>query len=138
MCAAKLLCFQAVSGFESRRLHHLKKAKNLPQKSANCCQLLLPTLLFFLAFQYESFTLCEERQPMAHYTLIARVNAGNGKFPFVNVQFTKDHRPIPIEGATYYLRPSGGTRTPLNIGRDLAAAHAALRGGVARAPLVRR
>jgi integrase/recombinase XerD len=63
---------------------------------------------------------------MAHYTLIARVNAGNGKFPFVNVQFTKNHRPIPIEGATYYLRPSGGTRTPLKIGRDLAAAHAAL------------
>jgi hypothetical protein len=26
---------------------------------------------------------------MAHYTLIARINAGGGKFPFVNVQFTK-------------------------------------------------
>jgi hypothetical protein len=36
---------------------------------------------------------------MAHYTLIARINAGNGKFPFVNVQFSKNHRPIPIEGA---------------------------------------
>jgi hypothetical protein len=63
---------------------------------------------------------------MAHYTLIARINAGNGKFPFVNVQFTKNHRPIPIEGATYYLRRSGGARTPLKIGRDLAAAYAAL------------
>jgi len=45
---------------------------------------------------------------MAHYTLIARINAGNGKFPFVKVQFSKNHRPIPIEGATYYLRPSNG------------------------------
>jgi hypothetical protein len=63
---------------------------------------------------------------MGHYTLIARINAGGGKFPFVNVQFTKNHRPIPIEGATYYLRRSGGTRTPLKIGKDLAAAHAAL------------
>jgi len=27
---------------------------------------------------------------MAHYTLIARINAGNGKFPFVNVQFSKN------------------------------------------------
>jgi hypothetical protein len=62
----------------------------------------------------------------AHYTLIARINSGGGKFPFVNVQFTKNHRPIPIEGATYYLRRSGGTRTPLKIGKDLAAAHAAL------------
>ena len=26
---------------------------------------------------------------MAHYTLIARINAGDGKFPFVNVQFSK-------------------------------------------------
>lgn len=43
---------------------------------------------------------------MPHYTLIARINAGDGKFPFVNVQFSKNHRPIPIEGATYYLRPS--------------------------------
>jgi integrase len=63
---------------------------------------------------------------MAHYTLIARVNAGDGKFPFVNVQFAKSHRPIPIEGATYYLRPSGGKRTPIRIGKDLAAAHSAL------------
>jgi integrase len=64
---------------------------------------------------------------MAHYTLIARVNAGNGKFPFVNVQFSKNHRPIPIEGATYYLRPSNGAnRTPIRIGKDVAAAHTAL------------
>jgi hypothetical protein len=63
---------------------------------------------------------------MAHYTLIARINAGDGKFPFVNVQFSKSHRPIPIEGATYYLRPSGGKRTPIRIGKDLATAHSAL------------
>jgi len=35
---------------------------------------------------------------MAHYTLIARINTGDGRFPFVNVQFSKNHRPIPIEG----------------------------------------
>jgi len=29
---------------------------------------------------------------MAHYSLIAGINARNGKFPFVNVQFTKGHR----------------------------------------------
>lgn len=64
---------------------------------------------------------------MAHYTLIARINAGDGKFPFVNVQFSKNHRPIPIEGATYYLRPGNrGRRTPIKIGRDLHAAVAAL------------
>ena len=63
---------------------------------------------------------------MAHYTLIARINAGNGRFPFVNVQFTKTHRPIPIAAATYDLRRSGGVRTPIRIGKDLAAAHAAL------------
>ena len=58
---------------------------------------------------------------MAHYTLIARINAGNGKFPFVNVQFSRNHRPLPIEGATYYLRPSNGCkRTPIRIGKDLA------------------
>jgi len=64
---------------------------------------------------------------MAHYTLIARINAGDGKFPFVNVQFSKNHRPIPIEGATYYLRPSNrGRRAPIKIGKDLHAAMAAL------------
>ncbi len=64
---------------------------------------------------------------MAHYTLIARINAGDGKFPFVSVQFSKNHRPIPIEGATYYLRPGNrGSRTPIRIGKDLNAAVAAL------------
>jgi integrase len=64
---------------------------------------------------------------MAHHTLVARINAGNGKFPFVNVQFSKNHRPIPIEGATYYLRPtSRGKRTPIRIGTDVSAAHTAL------------
>jgi len=64
---------------------------------------------------------------MAHYTLIARINAGDGKFPFVNVQFSKNHRSFPIEGATYYLRPSSsGKRTPIKIGKDVAVAHTAL------------
>src|SRR5690349_23484093 len=64
---------------------------------------------------------------MTHYTLIARINAGDGKFPFVNVQFSKNHRPIPIEGATYYLRPGNrGRRTPIRIGRELHAAVTAL------------
>jgi integrase len=64
---------------------------------------------------------------MAHYTLIARINAGNGKFPFVNVQFSKNHRPIAIGGATYYLRPTcSGKRTPIKIGKDVGAAHTAL------------
>jgi hypothetical protein len=38
---------------------------------------------------------------MAHYSLIARIKSSDGKFPFINVQFWKNHRPIPIEGATY-------------------------------------
>jgi hypothetical protein len=64
---------------------------------------------------------------MAHYTLIARINTGDGRFPFVNVQFSKNHRPTPIEGATYYLRPtSGSKRTPIKIGKDVGAAHTAL------------
>ena len=76
-------------GFESHRLHHLKNSKNLPQKTANCYQVLLPALHFPLAFEHESFTLCEENG-YGHYTLIARINAGDGKFPFVNVQFSKN------------------------------------------------
>lgn len=64
---------------------------------------------------------------MAHYTLIARINGGGGKFPFVKVQFSKNHRPMPIEGATYYLRPSNrGRRTPIRIGKDLSTAVAAM------------
>jgi hypothetical protein len=43
---------------------------------------------------------------MAHITLIARINDGSGKLPFVKVEFSKNHRPIAIEGGTYYLRPS--------------------------------
>ncbi|MGB8323391.1 MAG: hypothetical protein WCE52_10565, partial [Candidatus Acidiferrum sp.] len=59
---------------------------------------------------------------MAHFTLIARINSGDGRFPFVNVQFSKNHRPLPIVGATYYLRPtSGDRRTPMKIGKDDAA-----------------
>jgi hypothetical protein len=29
---------------------------------------------------------------MAHYALIARINAGDGRFPFVNVQFSSETR----------------------------------------------
>src|SRR5260370_3686663 len=58
---------------------------------------------------------------MSHYTVVARINAGDGKFPFVKVQFSKNHRPVPIEGATYYLRPSScGKRTPIKIPRTWA------------------
>jgi len=39
---------------------------------------------------------------VANYALIARINAGDGKFPFVSGQFSKNHRPIPIEATTYY------------------------------------
>jgi len=64
---------------------------------------------------------------MAHHTLLARINSGDGKFPFVNVQFSKNHRPIPIENATYYLRPSSGEkRTPIRVGKDVGAAYTAL------------
>jgi hypothetical protein len=64
---------------------------------------------------------------MAHYTLIARINAGGGKFPFVTVAFSKNRRPIPIEGATYYLRPSrGDKRNPIRVGKDVGLAHTTL------------
>jgi len=66
---------------------------------------------------------------MANYTLIAPINASNGKFPFVSVQYSKNHRPIPIEGATCYLRPtSRGKRTPIRIGKGVAVAHTAMVG----------
>src|SRR5438034_7302220 len=48
--------------FEPHRLHHLKKLKNLPSKTANCYQVLLPALHFPLAFKHESFTLCQENR----------------------------------------------------------------------------
>jgi integrase len=57
---------------------------------------------------------------------MASVNAGNGKFPFVKVPFSKNHRPIAVPGATYYLRPTGGKRTPIRIGKDVSAAYTAL------------
>src|SRR5260370_33259467 len=60
-------------------------------------------------------------------TLIARSNAGEEKCPYIHGQFSKNHRPIPIEGATYYLRPgSRGRRTPIRMGKDVNAAIAAL------------
>ena len=56
-----------------------------------------------------------------------RITAGNGKFPLVHVPFSKNHRPIPIAGATYYLRPTTrGNRTPIRMGKDVAAAHTAM------------
>jgi hypothetical protein len=64
---------------------------------------------------------------MANDTLIARINAGNGRFPFVPVPFSKNHRPIPIAGATYYLRPTTReNRTPIRMGKDVAVAHTAM------------
>jgi hypothetical protein len=30
---------------------------------------------------------------MAHYALIARIKSGDGKFPFIDVQFSKNHQP---------------------------------------------
>jgi len=64
---------------------------------------------------------------MAHYALIARINSGDGRFPFVNVQFSRHLRPIPVEGAAYYPRPSSGSkRTPIKIGKDISTAHTAL------------
>src|SRR5882762_5012388 len=75
----------------------------------------------------KSETKSRGKTDMVHYTLIARINAGDGKFPFVNVQFSKNHRPVPIEGATYYLRPtSGDKRTPIKIGKDISLAYTAL------------
>jgi hypothetical protein len=63
---------------------------------------------------------------VAHITLIARINDGSGKFPFVKVEFSKNHRPIAIEGGTYCLCPSCGNRTPIHVGRDIDVAYAAL------------
>ena len=61
---------------------------------------------------------------MTHYTFIERINTSDGRFPLVNVQFSKNHRPTPIEEATYYLRPSSGCkRTSIEIGFSLAAAY---------------
>jgi hypothetical protein len=34
---------------------------------------------------------------MAHYTLIARINTGDGRFPFVNVQFDRPRRDIHVQ-----------------------------------------
>ena len=79
-------------GFESHRLHQLFHV----QKTANCYQLLGCQICFFLL----------------HYTFIARINAGDGRFPFVNVQFSRNHRPIPIGEATYDLRPSPSNALP--------------------------
>src|ERR1700694_1729762 len=82
---------------------------------------------FSSCIQTRIFQACRGKTDMAHYTLIARINTGDGKFPFFNVQFSKNHRPIPIEGATYYLRPSSsGKRTPIKIGKDVAIAHTSL------------
>jgi len=49
------------------------------------------------------------------------------QIPFVSVQFSKNHRPIPTAGATYYLRPSDGDkRTPIKIGKDISLAQTAI------------
>jgi len=63
---------------------------------------------------------------MTHVTLLARINAGSGKFPFVTVKFSKNHRPVVVENSTYYLRRSNGDRTPIIVRKDLEAAFAAM------------
>ena len=86
------------------------------------------------AFKQESFTLGEENG-YGPLHVIACINAGDGQFPSVNLQFSKNHRPIPIEGATYYLPPgSSGTRTPIKIGKDAGVAHTSLIGIEDRRP----
>jgi hypothetical protein len=119
MCAAKLLCFQAVSGFESHRLHHLKK--NLPQKTANCSQL----CCFFL---HSNMNLSGFAGKTAHGALHAhRAHQRRQRKISLRQRAVHEDSPAdPIPGATYYLRRSGGARTPILIGKDLAAAHAAL------------
>src|SRR5271167_2960838 len=49
-------------GFESHRLHQLKKPQSLSLKTADCYQPLLPVFVFPLAFKHESFTLSEEHR----------------------------------------------------------------------------
>ena len=65
---------------------------------------------------------------MAHYALIARINAGDGKFPFVNTQFSKNHRPIgpSKEQPTTCVLATGASAHLSEFGRDLYAAVAAL------------
>jgi integrase/recombinase XerD len=88
----------------------------------HCCQ-----LSFFLLHSSMNLSSFRRNTDMAHHTLLARINSGDGKFPFVNVQFSKNHRPIPIENATYYLRRSSGEkRTPIPVGKDVCAAYTAL------------
>jgi integrase len=72
-------------------------------------------------------TLCEENS-LWRTTRSSRVSTpATGNFRLSNVQFSRNHRPIPIEGATYYVRPGNrGSRTPIRIGKDLSAAVAAL------------
>jgi hypothetical protein len=50
------------------------KPKKLPQKIANCYQLLLPDFDFPLAFKHESFTLCEENGYGALHGAASAVN----------------------------------------------------------------
>jgi hypothetical protein len=89
----------------------------------------LPALHFPRAFKHESFTLCEENGygPITLSSHASTQASGDGKSLFINVQFSKNHRPVPIEGANYYLRPStSGERTPIKIGKDVTMAHTAL------------
>src|SRR5712691_6971734 len=112
-------------GFESHRLHHLNQRTYLRKPLTVAST--VASFRFSSCIQTRIFQACRGKTDMAHYTLIARINTGDGRFPFVNVQFSKNHRPTPIEGATYYLRPtSGGKRTPIKIGKDVGAAHTAL------------
>lgn len=61
---------------------------------------------------------------MTHATLLARIYVGNGKSRYVRVLYSKNHRPIAVDRATYYLRPGSGDRTPIRVGKDLDIAFA--------------
>jgi len=73
---------------------------------------------------------------MAHYTFIARINAGDGNFPFVNVQFSKNHRRNLTMKATRTTAAltfrttiplrSGAPCAPIKIDKDVAVAHTAV------------
>ena len=71
-----------------------------------------------------------EGMAMNRVRLMVRVNAGNGKFPWLAVEFAKNGRPIEPENATSYglrfTHPTEG-RKLIGAGKDLQAAFAAMK-----------
>jgi len=63
---------------------------------------------------------------MAHYTLIARINAVTASFLSFNVQFSKNHRPIPVERQPTTSAERQREAHAIKIGKDVAVAHTAL------------